>query len=273
MGDVLRRPSRFLELRHLRYVEAAARHRTFTTAGAELSLCQPVISRHIGDLEAELGVRLFERLLAGVTPTLAGEAFVLTARHVLDQVRELLECLTENGVRAGGRLRVGATHALASGRLRTALANLRQFHAEIAFDLTERQTGEPVAELHARRLDVAIVAGAPRDRSDLDVLPLAPEPIMIALPETHPLAERNSIGWGTSSGNQSSSPVPIRDLCSRPYSCSISSRGSESADRDAGCRAGWAHQPCRCWGGCCAPMPVRHAPCRGRHRLPAGARR
>lgn len=59
--------------------EAAARCGSFTRAAAELRISQPAISHTIRLLEAELGVKLFERRHKGVQPTEAG-------RYLLEQV-------------------------------------------------------------------------------------------------------------------------------------------------------------------------------------------
>lgn len=62
-----------LPLRSLQVFEAAARHGSFTAAGAELGITQSGVSRQISDLEAVLGVRLFVRKGAKVTVTPAGD--------------------------------------------------------------------------------------------------------------------------------------------------------------------------------------------------------
>ena len=48
--------------------ESAARNSSFSQAASELGTSQSAISRHIGDLESQLGARLFERSARGVSP-------------------------------------------------------------------------------------------------------------------------------------------------------------------------------------------------------------
>ena len=70
-----------MELRHLRYFVAVAEERSFTRAAEKLWIAQPGLSTQIRRLEAELGIRLFERHTRGVNLTEAGELF-------LDRVRD-----------------------------------------------------------------------------------------------------------------------------------------------------------------------------------------
>src|SRR6516165_2847164 len=72
-----------MELRHLRYFVAIAEERSFTAAAERLWVAQPGLSTTIRRLEAELGVRLFERHTRGVDLTEAGALFLERARATL----------------------------------------------------------------------------------------------------------------------------------------------------------------------------------------------
>src|SRR5438874_7207531 len=72
-----------MELRHLRYCVAIAEERSFTRAAERLWVAQPGLSTQMRRLEAELGVKLFERHTRGVDVTQAGELFLERARVAL----------------------------------------------------------------------------------------------------------------------------------------------------------------------------------------------
>ncbi|MCC8939109.1 LysR family transcriptional regulator, partial [Bradyrhizobium sp. Arg68] len=67
---------------------AVARRRSFRAAAAELGLSTTALSQAIADLEARLGVRLFNRTTRSVAPTPAGEQFVAEVAPALTAIRE-----------------------------------------------------------------------------------------------------------------------------------------------------------------------------------------
>ncbi|WP_291296357.1 transcriptional regulator GcvA [Elioraea sp.] len=73
-------------LNALRAFEAAARHASFTLAGAELCVTAGAVSRQILLLEAHLGVRLFKRQHRSVSLTRAGETYLDGIRTAFDQI-------------------------------------------------------------------------------------------------------------------------------------------------------------------------------------------
>ena len=67
--------------------EAAARHLSFTKAGAELFLTQSAVSRQMKELEEQLGVALFHRRHRALGLTDAGQQFYAAAAQVLTTMR------------------------------------------------------------------------------------------------------------------------------------------------------------------------------------------
>jgi DNA-binding transcriptional LysR family regulator len=71
-----------LSRRDLEHLAAVADHGSVTRAAESLGITQPALSRSIQDLERRLGLRLFDRLPQGASPTVACEALPTTpARH------------------------------------------------------------------------------------------------------------------------------------------------------------------------------------------------
>ena len=64
-----------IDIRHIRQVEALARHKNFARAARELGMTQPGLSRAIQSLENALDVRLFDRNSREISPTVYGQHF------------------------------------------------------------------------------------------------------------------------------------------------------------------------------------------------------
>jgi DNA-binding transcriptional LysR family regulator len=75
-----------MDFRNLRYFVAVAEERGFRRAAQRLHVSQPAVSQQVRKLEEDLGVQLIERTPRRVALTPAGEAFLVEARRILQQV-------------------------------------------------------------------------------------------------------------------------------------------------------------------------------------------
>lgn len=82
-----------IDLRQLRAFEAVARYGGFSKASEEVGLTQPTLSTHIRNLEASLGVRLFDRSSRSVVLTPTGDLLAGYARRILELYEESLEAV------------------------------------------------------------------------------------------------------------------------------------------------------------------------------------
>jgi DNA-binding transcriptional LysR family regulator len=184
-----------MELRQLAYFVAVAEERNFTRAAERIPIAQPAISQQISRLEAELGERLFLRDRRGIKLTPAGQALLPHARASLqaaDGGREAVAALT--GLLTG-RLAVGLVHPLPDRRFPRLLGAFRRAHPGIELTLLEDQTDALLAALAAGQLHAALIGQGRYDRPPpgLEVLPVAREPVVVAVHPAHPLASRGQI--------------------------------------------------------------------------------
>lgn len=80
-----------MKLTHLRHIAAVAERGSLRAAARQLGVAQPAITRSIREIEAELGVALFERRPKGVVLTPMGELFLARAVTVLGEVQRARE--------------------------------------------------------------------------------------------------------------------------------------------------------------------------------------
>lgn len=181
-----------MELRHLRYFVAVAEELHFRRAAERLYVAQPAVSEQIRKLEAELGVRLFERTNRSVALTDAGAAMLDEARRVLHQAEIAQRAARSAGDRAGARLRLGyAPDALPASALR-ALQQLGSARPRVDVSL---ETGSALSLIDAvrdRRLD-AVVTGVPAPSSGLRTTSLGRQRVVAALPGQHAYAFESDV--------------------------------------------------------------------------------
>ncbi len=85
-------------LRALRAFEAAARHLSFTKAGAELFVTQAAVSHQIRALEEDLGVRLFRRMNRRLMLTEEGQRYLPAVSRAFDLLREATTALRAHDI-------------------------------------------------------------------------------------------------------------------------------------------------------------------------------
>src|SRR6478609_3447379 len=178
-----------LETRHLRLVVGIADFGSLTRAGHQLHLTQSALSHQLADLEAQLGVKLFERLGKKMEPTAAAERLIARARIALQQLREM-----EHEVKqvASGReavVRVATECYTCYHWLPPVLKAFGERYPKIELQIVPGATSRPIRALLAGKIDACIVMQVPRDRR-VEAVPLFEDELVAVMAPTHPLASR-----------------------------------------------------------------------------------
>jgi len=181
-----------VELRHLRYFVAVAETLHFGRAAARLHIAQPPLSRQIRQLEAELGVRLFERTQRRVQLTSAGQVFLAEARRILAQVDRAVSAARQVARGETGALAVGFIGAASYSILPAVVQAFRARYPRVDVALHEMSTEQQLAALREGRIEVGFVR-PPVDDAHLAAETVLREPLLVALPRAHPLARRRAL--------------------------------------------------------------------------------
>jgi DNA-binding transcriptional LysR family regulator len=186
-----------MELRHLRYFRAIGREEHFGRAAIALRVAQPALTRQIRDLEAELGVELFERLPRGVRLSDAGRVFLADVEEILAQVDRAVNRAKRLGSGHIGTIRVGLSEIIAAHEfISYGLLTFRESEPGVALDLRSMGSIAQIAAIKDGTLDAGIVYDAhvdERDEEALDQAVIGTGEIMLAVHRNHRLAERESV--------------------------------------------------------------------------------
>ena len=171
-----------LTLRQFRYFEALARHGHFGRAAEASAISQPALSVQIREMEAALGVTLFERGPRGVTLTGVGQDVAVRLRDILRQVDELGDLARLSRGALSGRLRLGVIPTVAPYLLPDLTSALGRSYPGLELDLRETITPRLVDGLAQGALDAAIVA-LPLSEPSLAGAPILSEAFVLVRPE------------------------------------------------------------------------------------------
>lgn len=150
-------------------------------------IASSAVSRRVSDLEARLGVVLFDRSAHGVKLTTAGEAYAEGCRTVLRAIADLDASMADFSAGLRGSLRLACTGSALTGRLPELLARYAQKYSGIDISIGEMGAAKALLALDEGRADVAIVSDN-YDFSRFDIRPFEDERIWVLAPPEHSLA-------------------------------------------------------------------------------------
>lgn len=182
-----------MELRHLIYFEAVARHEHVSKAAVELMVSQPAITKQLHDLERELrGGPLFERVGRRLRLTETGRAFLGHTRAILAQVEAARAEMRERGDLHGGRVGIGAPPTVSERLLPDVLRAFHRSYPELELQVHEGSTSDLMALLDRGEIELAVVT-LPVTARGLRVTRLFSERLVVIVERGHALAGRPSV--------------------------------------------------------------------------------
>mgnify|MGYP001343405492 CR=1 FL=1 len=139
----------------LRLFKAVADARSLPAAAQRIGVNHSTAYRRLGQIEAALGIALFERHRSGYVPTPAGEEMVALAQRVEDGIADFTRRVAGREISPSGELRVTTSDSLLVHLLTPMLARFRQQCRDVRIDLV---VGNQTLNLSKRDADVAIRA-------------------------------------------------------------------------------------------------------------------
>ena len=187
-----------IDARRLRVFVEVVRHGGFSRAAARLHATQPTVSKAVQQLEAELRVRLLDRVGRRIALTAAGELVYRRAVPLLAQGDDLMTELAELRGLKSGVLRIGFPRLGASALFARMFALFRRRHPAIEIGVGVH-SGMKMRELvRAGELELGVL-GNPIE-PEFERQEIRSEPFMVLLPREHPAAARRSVTLGRLAG-------------------------------------------------------------------------
>jgi DNA-binding transcriptional LysR family regulator len=180
-----------MDLHHLREFAAIAESKSFSKAARQLNVAQPPLSRHIHQLENELGVQLFIRTATGVELTREGTLLLEQAHIVLADTAVFLDLARRAKAGLANTLRVAMAPGLCEiiNRIRM---HLVERAPEVTLEGTDIVSSGQYDALRHRLIDIGILRQVPDD-PEIESESLVTERFVVMVSGNSPLAKRKSL--------------------------------------------------------------------------------
>jgi DNA-binding transcriptional LysR family regulator len=181
-----------MELRHLRYFVAVAEQKGFREASRFLHVSQPAISKTLTQLEQELGTKLFARSGRTVRLTPQGEVFYQETLRTLKQSNHAAESAQRAARGEIGTLTLGFCSIATAGFLPNIVRRYKELLPGVRLLFREMNPTQQEAAFSQGEIDVGITRPpfAKKLARELDAKTILREPLLVAVPESHPVTAR-----------------------------------------------------------------------------------
>ncbi|WP_088835188.1 LysR family transcriptional regulator [Paenibacillus tyrfis] len=178
-----------MELLQLQYFLAVARLEHVTEAARSLHVTQSSLSKTIQRLEEDLGVPLFDRTGRKLRLNEYGSRFLRRAERALFELEQGKQELSDLSSPEHGTIELAVTNA---SKLPNILREFRKKHPHIQFHVQMLTTQEMVTLLHRGEVDFCL-SSPPVQGDDIECQIVYYDPILVAVPKGHRLADRSSV--------------------------------------------------------------------------------
>lgn len=185
-----------LRLRHMRVLLSLAETGNLSQSAAALNTTQPALSKWLKELEADVGLPLFERHARGLRPTAYGESLIEHARRIeahLDSARDDMQALRDGG---SGLVTIGTSGVASADTVPLAVSRLLRQLPRAQVRLVEGTMNLLMPQLIHGELDILVGRTAPEKLDpQIHAEILYMEPIHFVSRPQHPLVDKRVLDW------------------------------------------------------------------------------
>lgn len=181
-----------MNLQSLQVFFVAARAESLTAAAEELLYAPSTVTMHIRQLEAEWGVKLFEKDGRSVKLSTDGSALLAKVESILEQVNQLQYNVQEMNKGDAGHIRIGAIEPVGSWRVAPILAEFARHRPLLQINMETGNLYSIGDRVELGHIDLGIMQ-TPLPGCNLPFEPLYVERMRLLIREDHPLAQYETV--------------------------------------------------------------------------------
>ncbi len=190
-----------LSAREMLAVKTIADYGSFNAAAITLNISQPVLTRTVQRVEAQLGITLFDRNTRSVEITEAGKEFVALSERVLNDMKIYMQAIEQRSDQKRGQIVISSVMSVACTVLPRIIARYKQIYPGVDLYIHEGVHGNVIENVRSSVADFGLTYL--EDLSAMfDQRPLSTEAFHVVLSKGHPLEKRKQVAWDTLKNEQ-----------------------------------------------------------------------
>jgi DNA-binding transcriptional LysR family regulator len=181
-----------MDLHHIEIFCSIVKYRSFSRAAEVMLLTQPTVSGHMKNLEAELGVKLLDRLGKRALPTEAGEILYRHGTRLLEERERAKQEIEKLTGRISGVLTIGGSTIPGAYLLPPLIGAFKRNNPSIKVQMSIDDTARITEAVLMGSLSIGVV-GARLSEPQLEVHPFQTDELVVAVPRRHRWARKRTI--------------------------------------------------------------------------------
>ncbi len=166
---------------------SVSKHSSFSKAAEELHITQPAVSKRIAALESHLNTKLFDRIGRQIKQTEAGQALERYAIRILSELDDSRRTIQNLTGEVRGPITIATSHHISLHRLPPVLRQYTQLYPEVQLDLSFTDSELACRAVEQGDLELAIVTLPSPDTTQLTMVELWTDTLVLAASPEHPL--------------------------------------------------------------------------------------
>lgn len=187
----------------MEYFQMVSRLSSVTKAAERLHIAQPSVTVAIRKLEAELGVKLFDRSQKQLSLTAEGQVYLQRVDDILCRIHDSIMEMSDYRTLQKGSIKIGLTPTIGAALFPFIFAKFRQAYPQLEVSITEEGSLAVRSLLEQGELDIGVLIISNISRR-LSVVPITAGQIFVCLPPGHPLGKLHS-------------SIPFAELKDQPF--------------------------------------------------------
>ncbi|MGL5624497.1 LysR substrate-binding domain-containing protein [Cetobacterium sp.] len=171
-----------MDLNKLGYLLVISEEKSFSKAAKKLFISQPSLSQYVSNLEAELGIKIFDRNKYPITLTSSGKIFIKNIKEMLNLKGKMLRDINNHSTKKVDSLKLGISPFRSPYILPLILPEIKKFYPNIKLIIIEKTAKELEKLLEKEEIDIALMS-LPLTKKNLNFIKFYTEETFLITPK------------------------------------------------------------------------------------------